>query len=114
MSSPRPRKKQGPLAPAVGITDPLKLKAQARRTEHRALTEITRHLPVPRNDLLPALQVQYVAIASIKPANRRTRRKEAAQDARLDRSLAKFGFVQPMLVDEDDQIAHGHGMWEAA
>lgn len=114
MSSQRPRKKQGPLAPAAGISEPLKQKAQARRTVQRVVTAITRHSPVPRNDLLPLLQVEYVATASLKPANRHTRRKEAAQNARLDRSLAKFGFVQPMLVDEDDQIAHGHGMWEAA
>lgn len=113
MASERSRKHEL-ISPAEGISDRLKAKAQTRRERLRAVTEIGRHAALPRNDLVPELRVEYLPIDSLIPANRRTRRKEASQAARLDRSLARFGIAQPILVDVDGRIVHGHGVWEAA
>ena len=107
-------RKRGSISSAQGLTEPLKAKAQSRRERHRAVTKISRHDPPPRNDLVPELRIDFVSTESLKPANRQTRRKEAAQARRLDRSIAKFGITAPISVDGEDRIVHGHGIWEAA
>ena len=94
MSTDRARKR-GSIPSAPGLTEPLKVKAQSRRERHRAVTEISRHDPPPRNSLVPELRIDFVPTESLKPANRQTRRKEAAQARRLDRSIAKFGITAP-------------------
>jgi DNA modification methylase len=78
------------------------------------VTEISRHEPPRRNNLVPELRIDFVPTESLKSANRQTRRKEAAQARRLDRSIAKFGITAPISVDGEDRIVHGHGIWEAA
>lgn len=53
-----------------------------------------------RNDLLPELQISQVAIADLHGPRNRTRKDGPEQIERLARSIAEFGFSQPILVRE--------------
>ena len=83
MSTDRARKR-GSIPSATGLTEPLKVKAQSRRERHRAVTEISRHDPPPRNNLVPELRIDYVPTESLKPANRQTRRKRSTRAGRRE------------------------------
>ena len=80
----------------------------------RTLAEIADHTPKKRNDLLPQLAVSYVPIEELRQAQRRVRSQDPAQVARIGASIEKFGVSQPILVDQDRTIVHGHSVVEAA
>ena len=102
------------IMPAAGVNGAIKKKSRTRRDRHRSLTEIAGHAHVPRNDLLPKLSISYVSIDELRPARRQLRRRDAAQIARIRASIAKFGVCQPLLVDGENCIVHGHSILEAA
>lgn len=102
------------VAPAAGITGLLTAKARRRRDSQRGLSEIAGHMPVRRNDLLAQLTISYLPIDQLLPARRRVRQRDPVQVARIKSSIEKFGICQPVLVDGDNRIAHGHGIVEAA
>lgn len=54
----------------------------------------------PRNDLLPALELQQYRISELKPPKHRSRKNDPEQIGRLVRAIADFGFTQPILVRE--------------
>jgi DNA modification methylase len=69
------------------------------------------------NNPLPpilALKIRYLAIGSLKenPANARTHPK--AQIAKLKKAITQFGFVSPIILDENLMILAGHGRYRAA
>ncbi|GLK78137.1 methyltransferase [Methylopila jiangsuensis] len=101
------------VARAVGLTPSLKRKTRERREAETALTETSRHAISRRNDLTPDLTVQRVPIDSLKPAPRRVRRSGKVQAAKIDASVGKYGQSVPVLVDCNQRIVHGHGVWEA-
>ena len=72
-----------------------------------------RSRPEAAQRLLPKLAVSYVPIDELRPAPRRVRRAQAAQ-SRDSPSIEKFGVCQPILVDKDGTIVHGHRVVEAA
>jgi hypothetical protein len=76
------------IASPDGLTPNLKAKSRARRQRQRALAEIVDHAPKRRNDLLPRLAVSYVPIDELRQAQRRLRRAEAPQVARIRASIA--------------------------
>lgn len=53
---------------------------------------------VRRNDLLPDLQISQIPLADLRGPRNRTRKDEPEQVERLVRSIAEFGFSQPVLV----------------
>jgi hypothetical protein len=107
-------KKWAPIAPE-GVTPTVGAKARKRRERLRQQTEIERHAPAKRrNDLAPALDFVMAATASLKPASRQVRRRDAAQNARLLASIDRFGICQPVLITADRTIVAGHGVWEIA
>lgn len=59
-------------------------------------------------------QIQYVDISQVKPYARNPRKHPDAQIKKIARSIVKFGFDQPILVDKDFVIIKGHGRWLAA
>ena len=97
-----------------GLTPRLKTKSRARRERQHTLAGIADHAPKRRNDLLPKLAVSYVPIEELRQAPRRVRRAHAEQVARIRASIEKFGVCQPVLINKDRTIIHGHGVVEAA
>lgn len=106
---------RGRVARAEGLFPTLQARSKTRRETQKTLTKIGSISPGSgRNDLSPDLRIEFRPIETLKPAPRRLRKVDPFQAARLDRSLAEYGVCQPVLVDRDGHIVHGHGVWEAA
>jgi DNA modification methylase len=110
----RASKKRVPAAPE-GLCAAIADKSRRRRQVQRSLTEIGEHAPATRrNDLAPLLHIVMTPTASLKPAARQLRRRDAAQNARLLASVDRFGICRPVLTAADGTIVEGHGIWEVA
>ncbi len=107
------RSPQNSVQRAAGIKSALQEKSRKRRQTQKSLTSCDRQ-PSGRNDLLPTLRVEYLPIDTLRPADRRVRRAEASQIAKVELSLKQFGVCSPILIDSDGRIVHGHVVWEAA
>ncbi len=59
------------------------------------------------------LNVELRPLADIKPYERNPRQNDAAVDA-VAESIRRFGFRQPIVVDENGVIVCGHTRWKAA
>lgn len=59
-------------------------------------------------------QIEMWALDRIKPYPRNARKRTPAAIEKLAASIREFGFVQPIVVDEDGVIIIGHGRLEAA
>ena len=60
------------------------------------------------------LSIEYVPISLPKPGPRNTRTHSKGQLRQIEASIETFGFVNPILIDEFDQIIAGHGRRDAA
>ena len=58
--------------------------------------------------------LQWIAIDALKPNARNARTHSKKQIRQIGHSIAAFGFVVPILIDEDGFIIAGHGRYEAA
>lgn len=58
--------------------------------------------------------VQFLPISDLKPAHNNTRRHSAKQIKMLAKAIEKFGFNNPILIDEANFIIAGHARTEAA
>lgn len=108
------KRKSKKVRSADGIKDAAHEKARCRRERQVASRELADHAPVRRNDLLPDLTVSYLPVDALRDAERKVRRHDEAQVARIRNSILKFGICQPVLVDGEHRIVHGHGVVEAA
>lgn len=59
-------------------------------------------------------KLQNVAIDELIPYERNAKTHDAAQIEKLKKSIAEFGFLSPILIDEDMNIIAGHGRVLAA
>ena len=64
--------------------------------------------------LLKAAKTESVAVDAIRPNPRNARRHPPKQITVLAESMRKFGFTNPVLVDENLEILAGHGRYAAA
>ena len=55
------------------------------------------------------LEIQYVDIDKLKPFDKNPRTHSKDQIAQIANSIRKFGWVNPILVDENFEIIAGHG-----
>src|SRR3979490_664343 len=60
------------------------------------------------------LQIEYWPLDRLIPYARNARTHSAAQIAEIAGSIRAFGFSNPILVGEDDDVVAGHGRLEAA
>lgn len=58
--------------------------------------------------------VECLAITSLKPSPRNARTHSKAQIKQIAASIKEFGFTNPVLIDENQNILAGHGRVEAA
>lgn len=58
--------------------------------------------------------VECLAITSLKPSPRNARTHSKAQIKQIAASIKEFGFTNPVLIDENQNILAGHGRIEAA
>lgn len=60
------------------------------------------------------LKIQYVDIETLKPFDKNPRTHSKEQIVQIATSIQKFGFVNPILVDENFEVIAGHGRILAA
>lgn len=60
------------------------------------------------------LAVDYRAIDSLSPFAENARKHSRSQIKKLQRSLTKFGWTNPLLIDDSGNLICGHGRLEAA
>lgn len=60
------------------------------------------------------LNIEIVDIGEIKESNYNSRIHSEAQIEKIANSIAEFGFVNPIIIDEDNEIIAGHGRFMAA
>ncbi len=63
---------------------------------------------------MSALQITYRPIAALRPRSTNPRTHSRKQLDQLARAISKFGFTNPVLIDDDDVLIAGHGRVEAA
>jgi hypothetical protein len=104
---------------SVGLTtSPLVsvLKAKSRR-RRETLAELSRssispHLP--RNDLLPKLELVELEIAKLTLPQRNVRMTEHAHVMQVANSISTLGFCDPIFVDEQGAVLDGRVRVEGA
>lgn len=60
------------------------------------------------------MQIEYSLLRELKPYGNNARTHSRAQIKQIAKSIEKFGFNNPVLIDDDKQIIAGHGRVEAA
>lgn len=60
------------------------------------------------------LQIEQRKLADLSPRSSNARTHSNAQIKQIAASIKEFGFTNPVLIDEDQNILAGHGRVEAA
>jgi hypothetical protein len=62
----------------------------------------------------PTLSFEFLPIGRIRPNPNNAREHGRKQIEKLKRSIERFGFVTPLVIDDTNQLLGGHGRLEAA
>jgi ParB-like nuclease domain len=62
----------------------------------------------------PRPEIEWVEVGALKPAPNNARTHSKRQIKLIARSIERFGFMNPILVDSESGILAGHGRWAAA
>jgi hypothetical protein len=62
----------------------------------------------------PPLQIEMLAVDQLRPAKNNARTHSKKQVREIANAIGRFGFMNPVVVDERGQIAAGHARAEAA
>jgi ParB-like chromosome segregation protein Spo0J len=65
-------------------------------------------------DMMGKLNIEIVDIDEIKESNYNSRIHSDAQIDKIANSIEEFGFVNPIIIDEGNEIIAGHGRYTAA
>ncbi len=72
--------------------------------------------PSPSGDPIKTYgdRIEFIAIGQLKPYPRNARTHSKKQIRQIAESIERFGFTNPVLIDDADMILAGHGRVEAA
>jgi ParB-like chromosome segregation protein Spo0J len=65
-------------------------------------------------DIMGKLKIEIVGIDEIKESNYNSRIHSEAQVEKIANSIEEFGFVNPIIIDDENEIIAGHGRYTAA
>lgn len=60
------------------------------------------------------MKIEHMAVSALRPYPKNARTHSRKQIRQIAKSIERFGFCNPILVDDDDHIIAGHGRAEAA
>ena len=60
------------------------------------------------------MKIEMMAITSLRPYERNARTHSKGQIKKIAKSIERFGFCNPVLIDDNNEIIAGHGRVEAA
>ena len=102
-----------PIAPTTSLTSQLRRKSRRHRDQlERMAVACTAHSR--RNDILPRLELSYVALADLRPSPRKVRTLDPAHVREVASSISILGFCDPVLVGRDNELIDGEARYEAA
>lgn len=61
-----------------------------------------------------ALKIEYVPVGDLREYERNARTHDVDQVAQIAASIREFGFTNPVLIDENNELIAGHGRTQAA
>jgi ParB-like chromosome segregation protein Spo0J len=67
-----------------------------------------------RGDAAGAPRIEWAPIATIRTNRKNARTHSRKQIRQIAASIRKFGFLNPLIVDEGNMILAGHGRLEAS
>jgi DNA modification methylase len=102
-----------PIASTTSLTSQLRRKSHRHRDqlERMAVASTARSR---RNDILPHLELSYVALADLRPSPRKVRTLDPAHVREVASSISVLGFCDPVLVGRDNELIDGEARYEAA
>lgn len=60
------------------------------------------------------MKIEYIPLHTLKPYGRNAKKHPEYQLQKIEDSIKKFGFNQPLVIDSKRVIVAGHGRYEAA
>ncbi len=110
------RKRTRPLVADTSCDQQSSLRANPLGQSSTSTSVPSRSTASVSPDLPEALQlkIEMIAVDDLRAAARRTRSHSDKQISKIASSIRRFGFLCPLLVDDDGTIVAGHGRLEAA
>lgn len=99
------------LSPAVLRELELLSPGDLKRAKKNARTHTKKQIKIDTSNLR---KEQMVPLSALKPARKNARTHSKKQLKQIANSISHFGWLYPILVDEELRILCGHGRWEAA
>jgi len=101
--------------PAKKLTSAISAGSRARRRELKGAVALDAVKDIKRrNDILPSLQIEQRLLSRLYYPARKVREVTREHVAEIARSIASFGFVDPILIAGDGEIINGVSIAEAA
>jgi hypothetical protein len=97
----------------ASLTRQLRRKSRGRRYQLKRMVEASTSRP-RRNDILPRLELSYVAVTDLRPSPRKVRKLDPVHVREIASSINVLGFCDPLLVGRENEIVHGEARYEAA
>lgn len=102
-----------PITHHASLTRQLRRKSRGRRYQLERMVEASTSRP-RRNDILPRLELSYVAVTDLRPSPRKVRKLDPVHVREIASSINVLGFCDPLLVGRENEIVHGEARYEAA
>jgi DNA modification methylase len=101
------------ILPQGPFTDQLRRKSRVRRDQQERLAQASAARP-RRNDILPRLELSYVALEELRPSARKLRKLDPVHVREVASSINLLGFCDPILIGRNNELVHGEVRYEAA
>jgi DNA modification methylase len=101
------------LDPPTRLGRQLQARNRRRRAQMAAASQVASSGP-RRNDLLPALTLEYVRLSDLRPSAAKLRRLEPNHVREVAVSIARLGFCDPLLIGADGELIDGEARFGAA
>src|ERR1044071_10117793 len=85
-----------------------------RRSWHRGSADEPRLGNETNEDIMRNLQIEQTSIHALKPHDRNARTHSRRQIRQPANAMERFGFCNPVIIDDDQKILAGHARVKAA
>ncbi len=101
------------LDPPTTLGRQLRARGRRRRAQMTAASRVASPAPC-RNDLLPALMLEYVRLSDLRPSPTKIRRLDPVHVREVATSISRLGFCDPLLIGADGDLIDGEIRYAAA
>jgi DNA modification methylase len=106
------RRNSVPIGSSLSVE--LKKKGRRRREDLERIRHSASTTLLARNDLLPRLEITFVRLADVRPAQRKLRKLDTVHAWEIAASIGALGFNVPVLLGQDNAVIDGEARIEAA